>query len=129
MLRLSHTLGLVEITLSRASRWKSLMISSNVLLKRGIVEALLPIGLKIIWSTGHLAFKAVSWLPLLRIGDGSEEVAGCLTSRTLPPHVDEVVSRGIAWTEEDFSSLIQDYHLIKDIVDCLGSLIDCDRMA
>lgn len=129
VLCLSLSLGLIKVLPCSSAEWILLAILGNFPLKCSTLGALLPVRCKLVWSAWDFVRHTLSSRSFLRVSYRSEKITGGLTRRAFPAHIDKVVSGCAAWPEEDFSSFIEHDDLVEDIVDCLGGLIDCNRMA
>lgn len=129
MLRLSQPLGLIKVLLSSATERVRLTVLSNLLLQCRVVRTLLPILLELIRRARNFVLQRFASFAFLCIRDRSQEVTCCLAWRTVPAHINEVFLGLAAGAKEDLPTLIQNDHLIEDVVDSLRGLVDGDSMA
>ncbi len=89
-----------------------------------VLLALLPVSLELVGSPGDFSLEALPRFPLLRVGDGGQEVACSLTRWTIPAHGLEILLGDSGGAEEDLSSFIENDGFVEDIEDGLRCLVD-----
>lgn len=84
-------------------------------------------GCKLVGSSGHLVLEPRSNDASIGICDGDEEIRRGLTVGWLVAHVEEVLASSVCRSEVRHASFIDNAHLVKDLVERFGGLIDRDR--
>lgn len=104
-----------------------LTILGDLFLKRRKMRAVLPVLLEVIRCPGNVLYP----FPNLSFGwvsNRSEEVTSRLARWAFPTHIDEVLSGFAAAPKEDLPSFVQDDHLVEDVINGLGCLINGNRV-
>lgn len=129
MLCLPESLRLIEAPFGLSSKRILLSVLRNMFLKCSIMRTAFPVLFKFVRSARNFALHPFTSGALLWVCDRGQEITGGLASRTLPAHIQEIVFGLITRAEKDFSAFIQDNDLVKDIIDCLRGLVDCNCVA
>ena len=93
-----------------------------------VIGGLVPVGLEIFWSAWDFVFVTLSRLSFLGVSDRCKEVTSSLPRRAKPAHALKVLSCLISRPEVDLTSFIKYDGLVKQIVNILTSLIDCNQL-
>ena len=95
------------------------MILLDFLTESSILGTVLPVILKLIGGARDPILHPITYLTLLRVGHGGQEITGRLTWWAVPAHLDEVISCLFAGAEKDLATFIQNDGFVENIVDSL----------